>query len=216
MSNATAAPVAHADRFFIGGEWVAPSSDATIDVIDSGDRRAVLHGRRRPRPTTSSRAVAAARHAFDEGPWPRLSHARARRVPPRAGRGSRSSTATCSAQLWPRESGTLYKIVAVRRPDRIGRARGVRGTGRHVPVRGGVPADERRRVRPARARTGRRRRRDHPVERAGRAHLPQDRSRAPRRLHRRAQVVAGSAGRGLRVRGGRARRSVCRPASSTS
>lgn len=26
----------HADRFFIGGEWVAPSSNAMIDVIDSG------------------------------------------------------------------------------------------------------------------------------------------------------------------------------------
>jgi len=28
-------PIRHADRFFIGGQWVAPSSDATIDVIDS-------------------------------------------------------------------------------------------------------------------------------------------------------------------------------------
>ena len=26
----------HADRFFIGGEWVEPASGATIDVIDSG------------------------------------------------------------------------------------------------------------------------------------------------------------------------------------
>ena len=34
-AEATAAPVRHADRFFIGGEWVAPSSDATVDVIDS-------------------------------------------------------------------------------------------------------------------------------------------------------------------------------------
>ena len=29
------APIRHADRFFIGGQWVAPSSDATISVIDS-------------------------------------------------------------------------------------------------------------------------------------------------------------------------------------
>jgi aldehyde dehydrogenase (NAD+) len=29
------APLRHADRFFIGGEWVEPSSDAMIDVIDS-------------------------------------------------------------------------------------------------------------------------------------------------------------------------------------
>ena len=35
-ANTTSAPVSHPDRFFIGGEWVAPSSDATIDVIDPG------------------------------------------------------------------------------------------------------------------------------------------------------------------------------------
>ncbi len=34
-TNGTAAPIRHADRFFIGGEWVVPSSDSTIEVIDS-------------------------------------------------------------------------------------------------------------------------------------------------------------------------------------
>ena len=28
-------PIGRTDRFFIGGQWVAPSSGATIDVIDS-------------------------------------------------------------------------------------------------------------------------------------------------------------------------------------
>ena len=28
-------PIQHADRFFIGGQWVLPSSDSTITVIDS-------------------------------------------------------------------------------------------------------------------------------------------------------------------------------------
>ena len=41
-----AVPIGHADRFFIGGEWVAPSSDATIDVIDPATEELVLHGRR--------------------------------------------------------------------------------------------------------------------------------------------------------------------------
>ena len=38
MSTASQAstPIRHADRFFIGGQWVAPSSDATIKVIDPG------------------------------------------------------------------------------------------------------------------------------------------------------------------------------------
>ena len=34
MSQATA-PISHTDRFYIGGQWVAPSSDAKISVIDS-------------------------------------------------------------------------------------------------------------------------------------------------------------------------------------
>ena len=105
---------------------------------------------------------------------------------------------------------------AVRRADRLGCARVVRRAGRHVPVRGGMPADERRRVRPAGARAGRRRRRDHPVERAGGAHLPQDRPGAARRLHRRAQVGAGGTGRGLRVRRGRRADRAARRACSTS
>ena len=31
----TEAPLQHSDSFFIGGEWVEPSSKRTIDVIDS-------------------------------------------------------------------------------------------------------------------------------------------------------------------------------------
>jgi aldehyde dehydrogenase (NAD+) len=67
MSSTTAAPVAHADRFFIGGEWVAPSSDATIDVIDSTTEE-LYYSVAEAAAADISRAVAAARHAFDEGP----------------------------------------------------------------------------------------------------------------------------------------------------
>ena len=35
VTNDIVVPLQHADRFFINGGWVAPSSDATIDVIDS-------------------------------------------------------------------------------------------------------------------------------------------------------------------------------------
>ena len=31
----TEAPLKHSDSFFIGGEWVEPSTEKTIDVIDS-------------------------------------------------------------------------------------------------------------------------------------------------------------------------------------
>jgi len=36
LADAVTAPLQHADRFFIGGEWVQPSSDSTIEMIDSG------------------------------------------------------------------------------------------------------------------------------------------------------------------------------------
>ena len=35
-------PIKHTDRFFIGGEWVPPSSDSTITVIDSHTEQAYL------------------------------------------------------------------------------------------------------------------------------------------------------------------------------
>ena len=43
MSNSAAPqPVRHADRFFIGGQWAAPSSKARIDVRDSATEEVFL------------------------------------------------------------------------------------------------------------------------------------------------------------------------------
>ncbi len=39
LANDITAPLRHTDRFFIGGEWVKPSSDAVIDVIDSANEQ---------------------------------------------------------------------------------------------------------------------------------------------------------------------------------
>jgi betaine-aldehyde dehydrogenase len=60
------------DRLWIGGEWQKPSSGAVIDVISPFTEEAV--GRvPEAREADVDRAVAAAREAFDTGPWPRLS-----------------------------------------------------------------------------------------------------------------------------------------------
>jgi aldehyde dehydrogenase (NAD+) len=58
-------------RLFIGGEWVEPASSRTIDVISPHSEELVG---RVPEGTESDmdRAVAAARDAFDNGEWPRL------------------------------------------------------------------------------------------------------------------------------------------------
>ena len=62
------------DRLFIGGEWVASAGTGTIDVINPTTEEIVG---RVPDATTADidRAVAAARTAFDRGPWPRLAPA---------------------------------------------------------------------------------------------------------------------------------------------
>ncbi|HYU39043.1 MAG TPA: aldehyde dehydrogenase [Acidimicrobiia bacterium] len=59
-------------RLFIGGEWVEPASSSAIDVISPHSEELVG---RVPEGTEADidRAVAAARDAFDNGEWPRLS-----------------------------------------------------------------------------------------------------------------------------------------------
>jgi aldehyde dehydrogenase (NAD+) len=59
-------------QLFIGGEWVEPASSRTIDVISPHSEELVG---RVPEGTEADvdRAVAAARDAFDNGEWPRLS-----------------------------------------------------------------------------------------------------------------------------------------------
>jgi aldehyde dehydrogenase (NAD+) len=60
------------DRLWIGGEWEKPSSGATLEVVSPFTEQAI--GRvPEAKEADVDKAVAAARKAFDEGPWPRLS-----------------------------------------------------------------------------------------------------------------------------------------------
>jgi aldehyde dehydrogenase (NAD+) len=56
----------NADRFFIGGEWVTPSSEAKIDVIDSGTGQ-LFFSVAEAQAADIDRAVGAARQAFGGG-----------------------------------------------------------------------------------------------------------------------------------------------------
>jgi betaine-aldehyde dehydrogenase len=59
------------DRLFIGGDWVSPATAATLDVISPATEEVI--GRvPEGREADVDRAVAAARDAFDRGPWPRM------------------------------------------------------------------------------------------------------------------------------------------------
>jgi betaine-aldehyde dehydrogenase len=59
------------ERLFIGGDWVAPATTATIDVVSPHTEETIA---RVPegREADVDRAVAAARDAFDHGRWPRM------------------------------------------------------------------------------------------------------------------------------------------------
>jgi betaine-aldehyde dehydrogenase len=60
------------DRIYLGGEWVAPSSAERIAVINPASEDVCAHVPA-AKAADIDRAVAAARKAFDAGPWPRLS-----------------------------------------------------------------------------------------------------------------------------------------------
>lgn len=71
ISHGTA-QIAHPDRFFIAGQWVEPSGTRQFDVYD-GTSEEVFLSVAEAEEADMERAVAAARQAFDHGPWPRMS-----------------------------------------------------------------------------------------------------------------------------------------------
>ena len=102
--------IAHPDRLFIGGSWVEPSSRATIDVFDSASEQVFLTVAE-AQAADVERAVAAARKAFDEGPWPRMTH------PERAVWLNRiadawAARADALADTWTMEAGVLRAMTA--------------------------------------------------------------------------------------------------------
>ncbi len=206
VTSDTAVPLRHTDRFFIDGQWVTPSTGSTFDVIDSSTEQ-VYFRVPEAQPADIDRAVTAARRAFDEGPWPTLSHRERAEFLTGLANGLRRSGRGHRADLAPRVGGPLRHGHAWRRRYRR-QLRLLRRAGRDLPLRGaGPPADGR--VRPAGAGAGGRGRGHHPVERPHRTDHLQAGPRPPGRVHGGAQVLARGPGRCLR--GGGDRR-VHRPA----
>src|SRR5947207_8313455 len=71
-SDSEGATVREYDRLFIDGDWVKSTGSGTIEVISPGTEEPIG---RVPDSTEADidAAVAAARRAFDSGPWPRTS-----------------------------------------------------------------------------------------------------------------------------------------------
>lgn len=110
--NATAAnravPLQHPEQLFINGQWVAPSSDAKIEVIAPATEQVYLRVAA-AQESDINRAVAAAREAFDRGPWPRMSH-----VERAAYLTKMSEQLAARAEdigvIWPNEMGIIYSM----------------------------------------------------------------------------------------------------------
>jgi aldehyde dehydrogenase (NAD+) len=113
-TQAGTAPILHPDRFFIDGEWVTPSSNARIEVFDSGSEELFATVAEAQGADIES-AVAAARHAFDRGPWPRLSHVERAEFLKAIGHEMRNR-AEDLARVWTSESGILHAASASSAP----------------------------------------------------------------------------------------------------
>lgn len=102
----------HPGEFFVDGRWVGPSSDAVVEVIDPATEEVFLRVAEARRPDVD-RAVDAARRAFDDGPWPLLSHAQRAGYLRAIGAGLRER-AEDIGQIWPRQSGALHSVAVAR------------------------------------------------------------------------------------------------------
>jgi aldehyde dehydrogenase (NAD+) len=108
ITSKKSVPLPHADKFFIGGQWQRPSSDSVIDVVDAASEETAFSVAE-AQAADMDAAVAAAREAFDHGPWPRMTHAERAGYLRALAAGLRARGEDI-AQIWPRESGTIYAI----------------------------------------------------------------------------------------------------------
>ncbi|NEW26651.1 aldehyde dehydrogenase [Nocardia cyriacigeorgica] len=70
MSTDTGVWQGHYDQLFIGGEWTTPASNRTIEVVSPATEQVIACVAEGVEADVDA-AVAAARSAFDRGPWPR-------------------------------------------------------------------------------------------------------------------------------------------------
>ncbi len=108
VTNDTVPSLRHAEQLFIGGSWVDPSSRDTIDVTDSTNESVFLSVAE-AKDEDVANAVEAARRAFDQGPWARMSHLERAGYLRALADGLRERAGDLG-QLWPRESGVLHSV----------------------------------------------------------------------------------------------------------
>ncbi len=108
MTDSQIVSIKHPDQFFIDGRWTKPSSDSMIDVRNSGTEEIYLRVAE-AQEADINRAVDAARKAFDQGPWPQMSHAE-RAVYLRAIGREMAARQGEVADIWTMESGIVHSL----------------------------------------------------------------------------------------------------------
>ncbi|MDE2463329.1 MAG: aldehyde dehydrogenase [Alphaproteobacteria bacterium] len=109
ITSAADLPISHPQKFYIDGKWVDPSTSHTIDVIDAATEE-LYFTVAEAKTADVARAVEAARRAFDNGPWPRMSP-KQRAEYLRAFAQAMSKRFDDLTQIWPRETGIIASIV---------------------------------------------------------------------------------------------------------
>lgn len=103
-------PIKQPDHLFIGGAWVAPARGGLIDVVNPATEEIYMQVGAADEHDVDD-AVAAARMAFDHGPWPRLSHRERadylRKFAVRLG-----ERADDIARVWTSEMGNTYAVAS--------------------------------------------------------------------------------------------------------
>ncbi|ALJ21946.1 aldehyde dehydrogenase [Microbacterium sp. No. 7] len=100
--------LAHADRLFIDGEWVAPTGSGGFDVIDSATEQPFLRVAEASAADMDA-AIAAARHAFDHTDWSFLEPAERAVYLRRLAEGLRARSEEM-ATYWTRQAGPLFAM----------------------------------------------------------------------------------------------------------
>ncbi|MEC3768790.1 aldehyde dehydrogenase [Cupriavidus sp. SS-3] len=111
MTNRTI-ELKHPRRLYIGGEWVQPSTSETFDVLDCSTEEVVATVAKASS-VDMQHAISAARRAFDEGPWPRLTP-QERAVYLEKFADGLEARNDDFARVWAIETGIVYKIAQPR------------------------------------------------------------------------------------------------------
>lgn len=107
------------DRFFIDGKWAKPSTKSTFEIINPSTEE-VFFCVAEAQEEDLDRAIAAARVAFDSGPWPRLSHSERADYMRKISAGLEERGLEIS-EIWSGQTGILHSLARAAIP-RFGHA----------------------------------------------------------------------------------------------